>query len=131
MAARAGGVSAEHSELRRAQRWRADEEERGGSGSHLHPRALHSVNSADNQKPTMGLLNFSVSTTQTTKQTKYLSIAALFYFGGFAVALLAAPDVIFGPPSPLAYWTEVDEAATYAAQFCATLRNSAQFCAIL
>lgn len=86
----------------------------------------------------MGLLNFSVSTTQTTKQTKYLSIAALFYFGGFAVALLAAPDVVFGPPSPLAYWTEVDEAATCAAQFCGghaqflkTPRDSAQFAAIL
>lgn len=32
---------------------------------------------------------------------KFLAI----YFGGFAVALMTIPDILFGPPSPLAYWT--------------------------
>jgi hypothetical protein len=39
-----------------------------------------------------------------------------FFFGGFGVNLVSAPSLVFGPPSPIAYWNEWGDLADMAAR---------------
>jgi len=55
------------------------------------------------------LLGWNIVEATGTAVTYYYALFCTLYFGGFALGTMSFPSVLFGPPSPVAYWKDWSE----------------------
>jgi hypothetical protein len=57
-----------------------------------------------------------IEVTETANLVKYYTAFSALYFGGFSLGLSSVPDMLFAPPSPMAYWTSFSELSVLCAR---------------